>query len=118
MLLLASTSLSGCSFLRPEEKIVVQTKYVERNIPTVPRPKGFQLNDVQWYIVAPENFQEFKVRYEKENGNFVFFVLSVPGYENLSLNMAEIKRYIEQQKSIIIYYEEQTKPKPIKEEKK
>ena len=31
-------------------------------------------------------------------------------YETLSLNMAEIKRYIEQQKQIIIYYEEAIVP--------
>jgi len=32
--------------------------------------------------------------------------LSVPDYENLSLNIGELKRYIEQQKTIIIYYEQ------------
>ena len=39
-------------------------------------------------------------------------------YETLALNMAEIKRYIEQQKSIIVYYENAIKPKEDKEEKK
>ena len=32
-------------------------------------------------------------------------------YENLALNIADIKRYLEQQKEIIIYYE-----KAVKEE--
>ena len=32
-------------------------------------------------------------------------------YENLSLNFAELRRYIEQQKQIIVYYEEAIKPK-------
>ncbi len=36
----------------------------------------------------------------------VYFALSVPDYENLSLNMGELKRYIEQQKTIIVYYEQ------------
>jgi hypothetical protein len=35
----------------------------------------------------------------------------VPDYENLSLNMAEIKRYIEQQTILIGYYEDSIKPK-------
>ena len=38
-------------------------------------------------------------------GDFVFFAISVPDYENLSLNMSELKRYIDQQKTIIVYYE-------------
>lgn len=114
---LLATTVSGCA-MRPEKEIVVQTQYVERNIPIQARPKGLDLHDVQWYAVTPENFEEFKERYERENGNLVFFAISVPGYENLSLNMADIKRYIEQQQSIIIYYEEQAKPKPQVEEQK
>ena len=46
----------------------------------------------------------------------VGYVLSVRDYETLALNMAEIKRYIQQQKEIIIYYEKAVEPKP-KEEK-
>jgi len=36
----------------------------------------------------------------------VYVALSVKDYENIGLNFAELKRYIEQQKQIIIYYEE------------
>ena len=45
-------------------------------------------------------------RFEKENGDIVFFALSIPDYENIALNMGELRRFIEQQKSIILYYEE------------
>jgi|TARA_R110000744_G_scaffold71334_2_gene143691 hypothetical protein len=38
--------------------------------------------------------------------------MSVRDYETLALNMAEIKRYIEQQKQIIIYYEKAVAPRP------
>jgi hypothetical protein len=37
---------------------------------------------------------------------------SVKDYENLSLNIAELRRYIGQQKEIIIYYENATRPEP------
>ena len=43
--------------------------------------------------------------------------MSVRDYETLALNMAEIKRYIQQQKEIIIYYEKAVEPKPKQEEK-
>ena len=61
---------------------------------------------IQFYAVTEENFEEFKEKFEKENADLVYFALSVPDYENLSLNMGELKRYIEQQKTIIIYYEQ------------
>ena len=35
---------------------------------------------------------------------------SVKDYENLSKNFAELRRYIDQQKQIILYYEEAVKP--------
>ena len=44
-------------------------------------------------------------RFKKENGEYVFYAMSVPDYENLALDIAELRRYIEQQKEIIIYYE-------------
>jgi hypothetical protein len=37
--------------------------------------------------------------------------MTIKGYENLSLNVAELRRYINQQKSLIVYYEDSVKPK-------
>ena len=74
------------------------------------------MNDIHFYVVTEQNFEEFKKRFVKENGDLVGYVLSVRDYETLALNMAEIKRYIEQQKEIIIYYEKAVKPR--KKEKK
>jgi hypothetical protein len=64
------------------------------------------MNPVYFYAVTPENLDEFLERFERENGDIVFFAISVPHYENLSLNMADLKRYIGQQKSLIVYYED------------
>jgi len=96
-------SLSSCSLL-PKE-VQVQTKFVERNIPIMGHPQGVNLYPVQFYAVTADNYDEFKEKFEKDYGDFVFFAISVPDYENLSLNMGELKRYIEQQKTIIVYYE-------------
>ena len=76
------------------------------------------MNDIYFYVVTEQNFEEFKKRFTKENGDLVGYVLSVRDYETLALNMAEIKRYIEQQKQIIIYYEKAVAPKPKEEPKK
>ena len=115
-LLLLSVIVSSCTSWPKFTQIEVQTVEVERNIPIQNRPRQLNLSNITWYVVTKENFEEFKKRYEKENGMFLFYVINVRDYETLSLNMAEIKRYIEQQKQIIIYYEKAIVPE--KEEKK
>ena len=115
-LLLLSLIVSSCTSWPKFTQIEVQTVEVERNIPIQNRPRQLNLSDITWYVVTEENFEEFKKRYEKENGMFLFYVINVRDYETLSLNMAEIKRYIEQQKQIIMYYEKAIVPE--KEEKK
>ena len=98
---------SGCSSILPEPKIIIQTEIVERQIPTVPLPKQVQLNDITIYVVSPEqNFEEFKAEFEAKNGADSYIAISVKDYENLSMNIAELRRYILQQKQIILYYED------------
>ena len=119
LLLLPILSLSsGCAGIKPEKEVVIQTEYLERKIPIQPRPKGLKLLPLNFYAVTEENLQEFLERFEKENGDIVFFALSVPNYENLSMNIADLKRYIEQQKQIIVYYETSVmrSPRPPKKE--
>ena len=112
-LLLATILLiSGCSsFYKPEKEIVTITKLVEREIPTVPHPKTVQMNDVKVYVVSPsENYEDFIKEFSKKNGTDSYVAISVKDYENLSKNFAELRRYIDQQKQIILYYEEAVKP--------
>ena len=116
-LLLLTLVLSSCSSWPKLTQIEVQTVEVERNIPIQNRPQPITMNTtMKWWVVTEENFKEFKEKFQKENGDpLVAYVLSVKDYETLALNMAEIKRYIEQQKEIIIYYEEAAKPRDEKE---
>jgi len=118
-LLLATTLISGCaSFFKPEKEIVTVTKILDRNIPIVPHPKPVQMNDVKIYVVSPEeNLEEFKKEFEAKNGADSYIAISVKDYENLSKNFAELRRYIEQQKQIIVYYEDAVQ-KPVEEEEK
>lgn len=104
---------SSCSLLnrQPEEKIVTVTKIIQPIIPVVERPKQLDLSDVDWYVVTERNMEEFLGKFEKDNGDIVFMAISVRGYENISLNLADLRRYILQQKEIIIYYEDSVKPK-------
>ena len=45
-----------------------------------------------------------------EHGELAYVVLSMKDYENLAINIADLRRYIEQQTEIIVYYEEAVKP--------
>ena len=47
------------------------------------------------------------------DGDFVIFAITPVGYEKMSANLQEIKRYIGQQKDIIYYYREATAPKGV-----
>ena len=118
-LLLLTLVLSSCSSWPKLTQIEVQTVEVERNIPIQNRPQPIRMNtNMKWWVVTAEKFKEFKEKFQKENGDpLVAYVLSVKDYETLALNMAEIKRYLEQQKEIIIYYEEAVKPRKKKESK-
>ena len=110
---------SGCSYFKnPLKQIEIKTVEVERVIPTQNRPRPISLNDIYFYVVTEQNFEEFKSRFVKENGDLVGYVLSVRDYETLALNMADIKRYIQQQKEIIIYYEKAVAPEPKVEKDK
>ena len=117
-LLLLSLLVSSCSSWPKLTQIEIQTVEVERNIPIQNRPRQLDMNDIYFYVVTEQNFEEFKKRFVKENGDLVGYVLSVRDYETLAINMAEIKRYIEQQKQIIIYYEKAVSPKKEEPEKK
>ena len=109
---------SGCSYLKnPLKEIEIKTVEVDRVIPTQNRPRPIKMDDIYFYVVTEQNFEEFKKRFAEENGDLVGYVLSVRDYETLALNMADIKRYIQQQKEIIIYYEKAVAPTPTEEEK-
>ena len=75
------------------------------------------MNNIHFYVVTENTFEDFKKRFTKENGDFLFYSISVRDYETLALKMSDIKRFIEQQKQLIVYYEKAVTPKP-KEEKK
>jgi len=100
----------------PEPIVVTQTEYLYREVPIQSRPKPVDLYDIEFYAVTDENIDEFLERFEEDNGSIVFFAISVPDYENIALNMGELRRFIESQNAIILYYEENVNVKPEQED--
>ena len=118
LLLLPLLLLNSCSSFKNILPLEIRTVEVERKIPTQNRPRPVKLNDLHFYVVTEDTFKQFKTRFTKENGDFLFYAISVRDYETLALNMAEIKRFLQQQKQIIIYYEKAVTPTVKKEKEK
>jgi hypothetical protein len=105
---------SGCSSFKKVLPLEIRTVEVERKIPVQNRPRPVKLSNLHFYVVTEDTFAAFKQRFVKQNGDLLFYAISVRDYETLALNMAEIKRFIEQQKQIIVYYEKAVAPKAEK----
>ena len=117
-LLLVTLLLSNCSTFKMPSKTVVKTEYIEKKIPLQSRPKPLNMQNVEWYVVTEANFDEFITKYKKEHGEqWVFYAISVRGYEAMALNMADIKRYLEQNQKLILYYEKAVSPNGEEESK-
>lgn len=107
ILLMTFIFLAACS--RPEVEYVapveVKTVEVQKPAPVVPSVDPLRLKDVQWIVITPENAEE---QFSKiKNGEAVFFALTAKGYENLSLNISDIRAMIEQQQRVIAIYQRQ-----------
>lgn len=116
-ILLATLLISGCSLFR-EKEVVSVTKPTKAPITIVGHPKPVSLTKVKFYVVSDKNIDEFLAKFKKTHGELVFVAVSVKGYENLSLNVAELRRYIDQQREIIVYYEDAVKADEAKDKEK
>lgn len=81
-------------------------------IPVVARPKPVQLSDTRVFVVTKDNFDKFEKEFTELYGDLAFVALSMKDYENLALNLADLRRYINQQNEVIIYYEKAVKEEP------
>ena len=108
-------ALGGCSLLQPqplptpEPVIKTVTEYKTLEIYQPPLPKAISLQDVEFFVLTEKNFEEQIKKLEKlQSGTYVLFGLTPQDYENMAYNLQELRRYIRQQKEIIIYYREAT----------
>ena len=105
---------SGCASLpkvdfTPPPPVKVITDEVRLDIYQPPLPNEIRLEDVQWVIITQQNYEESVAKVEKLlGGPFVVMALTPLGYESMAYNLQEIRRYIRQQKEIILYYRKAT----------
>jgi hypothetical protein len=116
-LMTASLLLQGCQWLPkfpaapipPEPQIITVTEKVPLRIYQPPLPAEIDLLDVNFFVITEENLDEQVKTIEKMlDGQFVVFALTPDGYEKMAENFQEVRRYVRQQKELIIYYREAT----------
>lgn len=71
----------------------------------VAMPRPVVMRDVDFFVVTPATYQEFEQRFTNENGELVYIAMSTQDYENMAFNIADLRRYIQQQKAVIVYYQ-------------
>ena len=106
--------LSSCSW-KPEKEVVTIEKVITPTIAVAQKPKAIKMLEAKIIVITEKNLPEVIKKVKAGMGEFVIYGLDPQSFKNLALNFEQIKRYIEQQKEVIIYYEEAVKPK---EEKK
>jgi hypothetical protein len=101
-LLLSACTSPEIETVRPVETVTIE---VPRPAPIVPSVDQLRLRPVNWIIITPENIEESFSRIQ--NGEIVLFAVTADGYENISLNLSDIRAMIEQQQRIIAIYQSQ-----------
>ena len=69
-------------------------------------------------LAEQAQYNGFLKEFEETYGEIAYVALSMKDYENLALNIADIRRYLEQQNEIIVYYEKAVTNDTESEEKK
>ena len=108
---------SACSRLLPEKEILVQPTVVETPeieapvIRIVPRPDPIKMRNADIVVVTQANLDEVIARVKGEQGDFVLYAMTAQSFEALALSFEQIKKFIEEQNAIILYYEDAVTPK-------
>jgi hypothetical protein len=96
--------LSSCSW-KPEKEIVTVDRIVKPTIAIVPKPRPVEFDELKVKVITEANVQEVIEEMKTNQGQFLVYALDPMTFKNLAIGIEEIKRYIQQQRDIIIYYE-------------
>ena len=102
--------LSSCSW-KPEKELVTVEKVIAPTIAVAQKPKAIKMLDAKIIVITEKNLSDVVQKVKAGMGEFVIYGLDPISFKNLALNFEQIKRYIEQQNQIILYYEKAVKPK-------
>ena len=114
-------ALTGCSLI-PSQTKPVEVRTIAEPAPMYhpPMPMELQLRDIEWTILTPQ-IMDSLVK-DIEDGSAIptaYYALTSQGYQNLSENTAENKRYIRDIIAVVKYYrslDDKEEPKETRQE--
>ena len=107
--------LSSCSW-KPEKEIVTVETIVKPTIAIAQRPRPVEFDELKVKVITEANVQEVIQEMKTNQGQFLVYALDPVTFKNLAIGIEEIKRYIEQQNDIIVYYEKAVTDEPETQE--
>ena len=96
-----SLLLAGCA---SKPKVVDKPILYDRPELVLPKVQPATQSKVEWVVITAANAEE-KLNYLKTQQNVTYFALTAQGYQNLSMNVADLRRYIEQQNAVVAAYQ-------------
>ena len=103
--------LSSCSWT-PEKEIVTVETIIKPTIAIAQKPRPVEFGELKVKVITEANVQEVIQEMKESQGQFLVYALDPVTFKNLAIGIEEIKRYIEQQNDIIIYYEKAVTDEP------
>ena len=107
--------LSSCSS-KPEKEIVTVETIVKPTIAIAQKPRPVEFDELKVKVITEANVQEVIQEMKTNQGQFLVYALDPVTFKNLAIGIEEIKRYIEQQNDIIVYYEKAVTDEPETQE--
>lgn len=108
LLLATSILCAGCSWSRsppPVQPVEVVRVEVPAPVYHPVLPDKISPLQVEWTVLTPDLMREYITDLDNNEAPVnIWYAVSTKGYENLSANMSEVKRYIRQVLNIVDYY--------------
>ena len=112
LILLVTVNLQGCALLawNAVKPVEIQKKAVERTPLNLADPPPLKPGAPMWLVITPENQERVFADLKAKNVDLVLFALTDDGYEELAVDIAQIRAFIAQQREIIARYREYYEP--------
>ena len=100
----------GCSMMPNTKQVEVKTIAERPPMYHPPLPMEMQLTDVQFEVLTPETMTTYLGLIDENKApRKPYYALTTKQYENLAMNMAEIKRYTKNILTIVKFYRDYDK---------
>lgn len=112
LILLTVPLTSGCVSLgwKSPEPVVIKKEAVERTPLKLSDPAPLKSRSPKWIVITPENADKVWKDLKEQKVDLVLFALTDEGYEELAISMAELRNFINTQRTIILKYKEYYEP--------